>query len=192
MVWDWGGVRWLGDDPEAMIARHDLKFELFGRKLRGAYAIVGGRGDDKAWFLIKKRDHGASEADVTEQDRSVLSGRSMEEIAAAGSRVWHSNRPAAAQLGEADGFADVRKATKASFPTQILPMLASPEAKPFDNPEWTFEIKLDGFRTIALVRDGKVKLLSRRGNDAVPKPAPGGCRTSECWCVHIRPSWTAR
>jgi len=48
MVWDWGGVRWLGHDPEAMMAKHDLKFELFGRKLRGAYAIVGGRGDDKA------------------------------------------------------------------------------------------------------------------------------------------------
>ena len=166
MVWDWGGVRWLGDDPQAMLDRHDLKFELFGRKLRGAFAIVGGRGDDKAWFLIKKRDYGASEDDVTRQDRSVLSGRAMEEIAAAGSRVWHSNRPAAEQGQDAGAFADLRRAVKAPFPTEVLPMLASPEPKPFDSPEWGFELKLDGFRTIALVRNGKVKLLSRRGSDA--------------------------
>jgi bifunctional non-homologous end joining protein LigD len=166
MVWDWGGVRWLGDDPEAMMARHDLKFELFGRKLRGAYAIVGGRGEDNAWFLIKKRDHGASEADVAEQDHSVLSGRSMDDIAAAGSRVWHSDRPAAEQGMGAAGFADLKNAKKASFPVTIEPMLAHPETKPFNDPDWTFELKLDGFRTLALVRNGKVRLLSRRGGDA--------------------------
>src|SRR5258708_35320330 len=104
MVWDWGGVRWLGDNPEAMIDAHDLKFELFGRKLRGAYAIVGGRGDDKAWFMIKKRDHGAAGADVTEQDLSVLSGRSMDEIAAAGHRGWDSNKPAAQECEDPRGF----------------------------------------------------------------------------------------
>lgn len=166
MVWDWGGVRWLGDDPQEMLANHDLKFELFGRKLRGAFAIVGGREDDKAWFLIKKRDFAATEEDVTRLDRSVLSGRSMEEIAAAGQRVWHSNRPAAEQGLDAGGFADLRAAKKAGFPTEIAPMLASPERQPFDNPEWSYEIKLDGFRVLALVRDGKVKLLSRRGQDA--------------------------
>jgi bifunctional non-homologous end joining protein LigD len=35
MVWDWGGVRWLGDDPQEMLDRHDLKFELFGRSCAG-------------------------------------------------------------------------------------------------------------------------------------------------------------
>jgi bifunctional non-homologous end joining protein LigD len=159
-------VRWLGDAPEAMMAKHDLKFELFGRKLRGAYAIVGGRGEDNAWFLIKKRDHGAGEADVAELDRSVLSGRSMDEIAAAGTRVWHSDRPAAEQGMGAAGFADLRQAKKASFPVTIEPMLAHPETRAFNDPEWSFELKLDGFRTLALVRSGKVRLLSRRGGDA--------------------------
>jgi bifunctional non-homologous end joining protein LigD len=166
MVWDWGGVRWLGDDPEAMLARHDLKFELSGRKLRGAFAMVGGRGDDKAWFLIKKRDYGGTADDVTRRDRSVLSGRSMEEIAAAGGRVWHSNLPAAEQGVEAGGLADLGKAKRAPFPTAVEPMLASAERKPFNHPDWTFEIKLDGFRILALVRDGKLKLLTRRGLDA--------------------------
>src|SRR5437763_1098697 len=54
MVWDWGAVRWLGDDPEAMLGRGDLKFELYGSKLAGAYAIVraGGRGrEGNEWLL---------------------------------------------------------------------------------------------------------------------------------------------
>ncbi|MEA2645132.1 MAG: bifunctional non-ous end joining protein LigD [Chloroflexota bacterium] len=178
MVWDWGGVRWLPphgaptgapvgpDDVDDMIERGDLKFELFGRKIRGAYAIVGGRSG-KDWLLIKKRDHGArDDHDVTEEDRSVLSGRSMEEIAAAGERVWHSNQPAGGQGGHTTGFIDLSKGRKASFPSAVEPMLATASAKPFDDPGWSYEIKLDGFRTLALVRNGKVKLLSRRGLDA--------------------------
>src|SRR5258708_18494867 len=166
MVWDWGGVRWLGDNPEAMIDAHDLKFEPFGRKLRDSYAIFGGRGDDKAWFMIKTRDNGATGADVSEQDLSVLSGRSMDEIEAAGNRVWHSNQPAAEQGEDAGGFADLKHAKKATFPSTMEPMLAHPETRAFNDPGWNYELKLDGFRTIALVRDGKVRLLSRRGGDA--------------------------
>ena len=179
MVWDWGGVRWLpphgsgsagtpgtGEDVDEMLRRGDLKFELFGRKLKGAFALVGGR-NGKDWLLIKKRDHGAREdGDVTEEDRSVLSGRSMEEIAAAGERVWHSNQAAAGQGGNAAGFVNAGKARKAAFPSAVEPMLATPAAEPFDDPAWSYEIKLDGFRTLALVRNGKVRLLSRRGLDA--------------------------
>src|SRR5439155_5697309 len=106
MVWDWGGVRWLDGDPEAMVERGDVKFELFGRKLRGAFAVVGGRKDDN-WFLIKKRDD-AARADgepVTDLDRSALSGRSMEEIAAAHGRVWHSKESGRGSSG-GEGFVD--------------------------------------------------------------------------------------
>ncbi|MGI8607923.1 MAG: non-homologous end-joining DNA ligase [Candidatus Dormibacteria bacterium] len=165
MVWDWGGVRWLGEDVDQMLKRGDLKFELYGRKLKGAFALVGGR-DGKDWLLLKKRDDGASEAPVSELDRSVQSGRTMEEIAAATERVWHSRVDARQQVGGSTAFIDLGKATKAPFPTAFEPMLASSAEAAFDDPKWSYEIKLDGFRTIALVRDGKVKLLSRRGVDA--------------------------
>jgi bifunctional non-homologous end joining protein LigD len=166
MVWDWGGVRWLGEDVDEMLRRHDLKFELYGRKLHGAYAIVGGR-DSKDWLMIKKRDGGARPGyDVTQEDRSVLSGRTMEDIAAATDRVWHSNLPAEDQGGGSAGVVDLSHARKAPFPSTIEPMLAHPETKPFNDREWSYEIKLDGFRTMALVRRGKVKLLTRRGGDA--------------------------
>jgi bifunctional non-homologous end joining protein LigD len=176
MVWDWGGVRWLaphepgsastGADVDDMIARGDLKFELFGRKLRGAFALVGGR-NGKDWLLIKKRDHGANPGyDVTVEDRSVLSGRSMDEIAAAGDATWHSNQDATRQGGQSAGRVDLGRARPAPFPSTIEPMLATAHGRAFDDPAWSYEIKLDGFRTLALVRGGKVKLLSRRGLDA--------------------------
>ena len=165
MVWDWGGVRWLGEDVDAMLKRGDLKFELYGRKLKGAFALVGGR-TGKDWLLIKKRDEGASDDAVADQDRSVQSGRSMEEIAAAKERVWHSRVDARKQVGGSMSFIDLSPAAEAGFPTAVEPMLATPGGKAFDDPKWSYEIKLDGFRTMALVRNGKVKLLSRRGIDA--------------------------
>ena len=166
MVWDWGGVRWLGEDVDAMLGRGDLKFELYGRKLTGAFALVGGRNGGKDWLLIKKRDEGAREEPVVDRDRSVLSGRAMEEIASAEERVWHSGVDARKQVGGSTGFIDLGKAVEAPFPTTILPMLATPGSDAFDDPKWSYEIKLDGFRTLALVRNGKVKLLSRRGLDS--------------------------
>ncbi|HEY8739369.1 MAG TPA: non-homologous end-joining DNA ligase [Candidatus Dormibacteraeota bacterium] len=165
MVWDWGGVRWLGEDVDAMLGRGDLKFELYGRKLKGAFAVVGGR-NGKDWLLIKKRDEGATEDPVTDRDLSVLSGRAMAEIEAAQERTWHSNQDASGQGGGGAAFVDLAKAVKARFPAAVAPMLATPLKEAFDNPKWSYEIKLDGFRTLALVRDGRVKLLSRRGVDA--------------------------
>jgi bifunctional non-homologous end joining protein LigD len=178
MVWDWGGVRWLPahprpegpaepPDPDAMLADGDLKFELYGRKLRGAFAIVKTSQDEKSWLLIKKHDEAATPGgDVTERDRSVLSGRSMDEIRAAAERVWHSDRPAAGQGGGAGAFLDLAKARPARFPKEVAPMLATPQAHAVDDAAWSYEIKLDGYRVIALVKDGGVRLLTRRGLDA--------------------------
>jgi ATP-dependent DNA ligase len=46
-------------------------------------------------------------------------------------------------------------------------MLATPASKPFDRPGWIFELKYDGFRLLA-IREGRVRLLTRRGNDLAP------------------------
>ena len=165
MVWDWGGVRWLGPDVDEMLKKGDVKFELYGRKLKGTFALVGGR-NGKDWLLIKKRDEAATEAPVTDLDRSVLSGRSMDEIGSADERVWHSGVDARNQVAGTTAFIDLSQAHAAPFPTTFEPMLATATSKPFDDPKWSYEIKLDGFRTLALVRNGKVKLLSRRGGDA--------------------------
>jgi bifunctional non-homologous end joining protein LigD len=136
MVWDVGTWQPLspvavegkyvpGTDAEAMamLANGDLKFRLKGQKLNGDFALVkmkgrrpGSKGTE--WLLIKKRDdHEVEGYDIDEYDESVLSKRSLVEIAAdAGSREWHS-RPAggrgrlkAAWLADAVAKLDKKKA----------------------------------------------------------------------------------
>jgi len=51
------------------------------------------------------------------------------------------------------------------MPTVIHPMLATPTAKAFDDPDWLFEIKWDGYRAVAFIEDGRVRLVSRSQND---------------------------
>lgn len=52
-----------------------------------------------------------------------------------------------------------------AFPTAVSPMLLHSEKKPFNKEGWLYEPKLDGMRAIALVNNGKCKLISRNGRD---------------------------
>lgn len=53
------------------------------------------------------------------------------------------------------------KTKKIPFPHEIKPMLAKTAEAPFDDPEWIYEIKWDGYRAIAEIQKGKVRLYSR-------------------------------
>ena len=35
---------------------------------------------------------------------------------------------------------------------------------PFDDPDWIYELKMDGFRALAVIEDGRAQLLSRNGH----------------------------
>ena len=114
MVWDVGTWHPLSPVPvngkyvpgteaeaAAMLAKGDLKFRLDGKKLKGDFALIKMRGrrpgsKGNEWLLIKKHDDAAIEGfDVEELDESVLSKRSLAEIAGdQGSAEWKS-RPAA-------------------------------------------------------------------------------------------------
>jgi bifunctional non-homologous end joining protein LigD len=135
MVWDVGTWQPLspvavqgkyvpGTEAEAvaMLARGDLKFRLDGKKLKGDFALVkmkgrrpGSKGNE--WLLIKKHDdHVVEGYDIDAFDESVLSKRSLAEIAGdAGSAEWRS-RPAgggklkAAWLADAVARLDKKKA----------------------------------------------------------------------------------
>lgn len=51
------------------------------------------------------------------------------------------------------------------MPAAIHPMLAESIAEPFDGTDWLFEIKWDGYRAVAFIENGKVRLVSRNQND---------------------------
>ena len=122
MVWDTGTWEPLGNAHE-MLAKGDLKFRLVGEKLKGEFVLAhmrsrrpGTKGTE--WLLIKKHDDAAREDfDIDQLDWSVLSNRSMKQIAGdERSAEWQSNRPAAAAkavknawLAEAIAAADRRK-----------------------------------------------------------------------------------
>src|SRR6266404_6614837 len=51
------------------------------------------------------------------------------------------------------------------MPTEIHPTLATTVDEPFDSPDWLFEIKWDGYRAVAFIENGKVRLVSRNQNE---------------------------
>src|SRR5215813_13320196 len=98
MVWDQGTWEAL-EDVDAGLAKGRLKFALRGKKLKGNWMLVRMSGSAKGksnWLLIKESDQyacTASEPPVTEvATKSVLTGRSMEEISEDQDRSWTSNR----------------------------------------------------------------------------------------------------
>ena len=62
------------------------------------------------------------------------------------------------------------------LPKRLQPMLATLTDAPFDDPDWVFETKWDGFRMVAMHRTGKVTLYSRNGkiiSDQLPRRGEG-------------------
>ena len=61
-----------------------LKIILKGKKLKGEFALVRTRGRiENSWLLIKHNDKHARETDVTKKEKSVISGKTIEQIAKA-------------------------------------------------------------------------------------------------------------
>jgi bifunctional non-homologous end joining protein LigD len=215
-------------EAAAMLAKGDLKFRLKGKRLKGDFALVhikgrrpGSKGNE--WLLIKKKDDQVVAGfDIDSYEASILTGRTMAQIAGdKGSAEWKTSRPAsggkvkAEWLADAIARVDTKKKTAPaesagdaekkshfskssrsgahpasglrskkssansassavealtgaeakSMPTVVHPMLATPVAKAFDNPDWLFEIKWDGYRAVAFIDDGRVRLVSRNQND---------------------------
>ena len=141
-----------------------LSFTLRGRKLLGSWTLVRTTRAPKDWLLIKHTDeHADTLRDVLENDRSVQSGLTIGDL-----KEGRLPDPARrAGEGEAASISErVRaKGRRAPFPSRLKPMLARLVDQPFSKPEWLFEPKLDGFRVLAFLREGEVKLLSRNGLD---------------------------
>jgi bifunctional non-homologous end joining protein LigD len=189
LLWDRGTWTPLDPDPDAAYRKGTLKFRLDGEKMRGNWALVrmNGRRAKAAnghenWLLIKERDAAAlpesGAALVENQPLSVATGRAMDAIAAERDRVWDSQ-----QGGEIAGNPAAKPARKSAppgarkraLPDRIVPQLASPADSAPDGPEWLHEIKYDGYRLLARIERGEVRLITRNGLDWTQKfPALAG------------------
>lgn len=198
MIWDEGTYEMLGEPDRKKgekgllsgIHKGNIKIVMYGKKLKGEFTLVKmkDRGEN-AWILIKKKDKYAVDADITKSDRSVRSGRTLDEIKKFSEdegAVWHSNRQS--NEGDSEGRnvshrsedlrvlrkPDLDDANKAPFPHDIRPMLATLVDDPFDRDDWFYEIKWDGYRAVAEVNGKKANVYSRNlisFNDRYPEIA---------------------
>ncbi|HEX2208502.1 MAG TPA: non-homologous end-joining DNA ligase, partial [Longimicrobium sp.] len=135
-----------------------------------------------------------SEGIVTEEfTTSVDTGRTMEEIAADKDASWNSRAPAAeavtrhgkpsrpsrkkaadtakkpsssrSKKAAGSPAPAVPRAKKAAFPGPFTPQLATLVDEVPAGGDWIHELKYDGYRLVAMVRDGTARLITRNGND---------------------------
>ncbi|WP_248732527.1 DNA ligase D [Pseudomonas sp. MWU13-2517] len=149
IVWD-RGVWQPHEDPRKAYRAGKLKFTLVGEKLSGDWTLVRtrlkGSGDKEQWLLIKEKDQQARPATdydiVQAEPNSVISN---------------------ASVGKASAKAKPSKA-HVPFPMQLAPQLATlmDRAPPG---QWHYEIKFDGYRMLARVHEGEVRLFTRDGHD---------------------------
>ncbi|WP_276366098.1 DNA ligase D [Chryseolinea sp. H1M3-3] len=172
-----------------------MKIRMHGKKLKGEFALVRtkGRGEN-SWLLIKHRDKYATEMDIREKDKSVVSGKTIERMATnKNANQWKSNRSSSSvkravrtpkkttkrkgsgrrlkskgeeeNMDAKDILKDVSKKVKSKMPEDVKPMLATLVDKPFDEADWSYEVKWDGFRTLSYIHEGSVEIRSRNNKD---------------------------
>lgn len=180
IVWDEGTYEALEpgtkSEQEKILLKQlkagSLKIKMHGKKLKGEFALVKLKNaENNAWLLIKHRDKYAKETDITKNDKSVVSGKTLEKVEATSTTIYGQKKKTASAVKK-NSTPKKRTATKkvkvakgegrkTPFPKTFSPMLATLVDKPFDDPGWIYEIKWDGYRAVALSNKGKVNLISR-------------------------------
>lgn len=146
MLWDEGHWEPQADVSEGL-ARGALKFTLAGRRLKGKWALVrmkerAGEGKDN-WLLLKERDEYAGDGDgISGFTTSVRTGRTVAEI----------------EAGAADK-------TPKNPMSQVDAQLAKLVSAFPEGDDWLYELKYDGYRMLAFIEGGLVRLVTRNGND---------------------------
>jgi bifunctional non-homologous end joining protein LigD len=191
-LWDRG--YWTpegGKSPQDAFDSGDLKFTLDGERLHGSWVLVRMRGDRYGgkrtnWLLIKHRDAAAipgGAEELLEQDRSVASGRTLQQIAegigkrpkpfmlstkqlAPADAVWTTRAPVISPASVQSKPAVQRKPVMtAKMPNFVEPQLAKLSDRPPTGSGWAHEVKLDGYRTQIRVSGGESRIRTRTGLD---------------------------
>ena len=141
LIWDKGKFLPINNFDEG-IKSGILKFELFGQRLVGAWALVRLK-DEKNWLLIKENDKFAdADHDLSVLDTSVVSGRNSKQIV---------QQQDLTLRGNPFSWTEVQLAKLGD---------KIPKGK-----EWVFEIKYDGYRILTYAEKGRVKFFTRNKKD---------------------------
>jgi bifunctional non-homologous end joining protein LigD len=213
IVWDEGTYEPSGTAGKSLkdqelqllqaLANGKISFILHGQKLNGEYTLfqMKGRGEN-TWMLVKRKDDWSSTDDITQNEASVKSGKTLMEVALDhGTTLNHpsAQKKKAAALKPAKAAAKKEQktsapktggtrnispktkallegqlvnATGAEMPQKVIPMLATLIDEAFDNKDWLFEIKWDGYRAMAYCNGESVELQSRNLKPFTQKYAP--------------------
>jgi bifunctional non-homologous end joining protein LigD len=145
MVWDIGTYELI----EGNYYKGRLHLYLSGKKLKGEWTLEKDAQKGPNSWVMRKAGEPIKPLTAKRDDTSALTARTMQQIAEENDRQWQSNRTA--DLPQAE----------MKF---VEPMLAKIADSLPEGPQWQYELKLDGYRTIALRTENNVKLLSRRNN----------------------------
>ena len=181
------GTEWLliKKKDDAVVPRYDIEqYDESALTSRSMREIAGDKGSAEwessrkafrgrvkaAWLrdTLEKLDREKKTAKGTKAGADAVRGKKNDENKAAVGRASKSNGAGSARaLSKTlqSSLKDVKGATQRAMPSSIRPMLAISVDKPFDNPEWLFEIKWDGYRAVSFIEKGRVRLVSRNQND---------------------------
>jgi bifunctional non-homologous end joining protein LigD len=168
------GVWSTEGDPIAQLKKGHLRFELFGKRLKGGWHLVrsGRKERQPSWFLIKAEDGFASDVEADDlldekmRESTRKAAKSETTRATAKKLTARVRKPPAARklsktslVNQAKALPNARKAAPSDefFPPALTQLRLEPPAG--DN--WIHEVKWDGYRILTTIAKGKVALWSR-------------------------------
>lgn len=147
-IWDNGKFEPVNEKHEPItekealqwLKKGELKFSLKGKKLKGEFVLVKLKDGEKNWLLIKHKDEHSTNTIYNAEEQT---GKAVPQKT----------------------IASIRHGKAEKLKKFITPMLASIDKNPFDDKDWIFEIKWDGYRAITEIEKGEIKFYSRNGID---------------------------
>lgn len=185
LLWDRGTWEPIGD-PHEGLKSGQLDFRLHGEKLGGRWHLVRmhrkPRDKRDNWLLIKGEDDAARPASaddiLDEAPQSVKSGRLIADVEGEPPGWSSKTGPISKSANERKSSSPRRETAAAKTgsrpksssapkppPDFVEPMLARLVEKAPTGEGWLHEVKFDGYRLLARIEDGSVKLLTRSALD---------------------------
>ena len=170
IVWDRGTWEPVGDPREGLV-RGKVLFKLHGQKLAGLWELVRiskpGEKKQDQWMLFKKRGD-AWARPLADYDVITALPDSVVEHPL-GLVEEREPRETGTKAPALPAKADLSKAVAAALPGKLAPQLATLSSAAPPGNDWVAENKFDGYRMLARIENGKVRLYTRNGNDWTSK-----------------------